>query len=186
MWPLETLINWPKVKVTVFTWKSENIHLAIFDNISDTIYSTVVTHGWKVACEESLKMIWSLVTLNFGQGHSIYWKFGKYPLFDNFWQYDIDIIHSKVMIFGREVACVETFKMMWHWMTLTFGQGHSSYWKFGNYPFLTRSQTLFTVELWDFTNRLPVWKPSNGCGIGWPWPNVKVMVVTWKFKNFHF
>ena len=44
MWPLVTL-----------TSKSENIHLTTFDNISDTIYSRVMTHGQKVACKETLK-----------------------------------------------------------------------------------------------------------------------------------
>ena len=71
---------WSKVKVTVFTWKSENIHLTIFYNISDTIYSRVMTHSQKFACKESLKRMSHLVTLIFSQGHSIYWKFGKYPL----------------------------------------------------------------------------------------------------------
>ena len=29
---------------------------------------------------------------------------------------------------GLNVACGETFKMMWHWVTLTLSQGHSIYW----------------------------------------------------------
>ena len=48
-----------------------------------------------------------------------------------------DIIHSRVMILHQKVACGKTFKMMWHWMALTFGQGHNienleniNFWKY--------------------------------------------------------
>ena len=48
-------------------------------NISDTIYSRVMTVCQKVACGETFKVICPWVTLTFGKGHSVYWKFGKYP-----------------------------------------------------------------------------------------------------------
>ena len=78
---------------------------------------------------------------------------------------------------------------MWHLVTLTFTQGQSIYWKFGKYPFLTMfaiSQTLFTVELWDMAKRLPWVRPSTQCGIGWPWPKVKVTIFTWRSEKVNF
>ena len=45
-------------------------------------------------------------------------------------------IESLVIQLGQKAACGETFKMMWHWLTLNEGQSHSVYWKFGNCPFL--------------------------------------------------
>ena len=48
-----------------------------------------------------------------------------------------DTIYSNVLKVGQRVACGETFKMIWHWVTLTSGQGHSIYWKFKKKPYLT-------------------------------------------------
>ena len=89
--------------------------------------------------------MWHLVNFIFNQGHSIYWKFGNIHFLTNFDNIS-DIIHSRVIVIGQNVVCGETFQMMWHWVTLTFGEGHSIYWKFGKYSFLTKSQTLFTVD----------------------------------------
>ena len=36
-------------------------------------------------------------------------------------------IYSRVMKVCHSVACAETFKRIWPWMTLTFGQGYSIY-----------------------------------------------------------
>ena len=51
---------------------------AIFDNISDTIYSRVMRHGPKVAWEETFKMMCHWVTF------SLYIESKKKPIFDHF------------------------------------------------------------------------------------------------------
>ena len=127
MWQLVTLTEGQVHSLYLKIGKYPFI-LTIFDNISDTIYSRVLTLGPKVACEESLKIIWTMVTLtlvkvtvftvNLENIHFLI-------VFDNI-SY---IFHSRVMILGQKVACGETFKMMWYWVTLTFGQGHNNYMK---------------------------------------------------------
>ena len=72
-----------------------------------------------------------------------------------------DTFYSRVMKVGPKVACGETFKMLWIWVTLTSVQSHSIYRKFGKCLFLTISQTLFTVELWDVAKRWPRRRPSQ-------------------------
>ena len=89
-------------------------------NISDTIYSRVMKVGQRVAYWETFKMIRPWVTLIFCQGHSIYLKFGKKPflnIFDNL----SDTINSRIMRQSPKVAWGETFKTMWHLVTLTEG-----------------------------------------------------------------
>ena len=59
-------------------------------------------------------------------------------IFDNI----SDIIYSRVTIPGQKVACGETFKMMWHWVTLTFDQGHNNYENLQNINFENMSDSI--------------------------------------------
>ena len=102
--------------------------------ISDTIYSRVMKVGQKVACGVIFKMIWPQVTVIEGQSLRIYWKLGKYQflaILDNI----SDTFHSRVIKHGPKVAWGETFKTMWHWVTLT--EGHNLYLKVRKCRFLT-------------------------------------------------
>ena len=114
MWPLVTLT---KVKITVFTWKSENIHLTTVNNISDTIYSKVNKHGQRLACEKTLKMMCHLMTLIFS------------PLFDNFWQFlrhywwtlDSRVLAIHCAPCHRNVGLVLSLSLQVHYMWLRIG-----------------------------------------------------------------
>ena len=122
-------------------------------NYSDTIYSRVMKLGQRVACGETFKMIWPRVTLTFTQGHSIYWKFGKKPflnIFDNI----SDTILSRVMRHSQKVAWGKTFKMMWHLVTLTVGQGHSLYLKVRKCQFFYH----FWQSLWHYLLVVKWWQ----------------------------
>ena len=149
------------VKVIVFIEKLENIH---FDNISNNIQS------YETLSKGSLNRDLQIdVTLG-GQGHNLL-KSQKISNCDTFFFYNIsDTFYSRVMKLGQQVACRETFKMMWHWVTLTKSQGHSLFLKVKKYssvwPFLTIFQTLFfgnsnmKVGLWgDFLKLFDIGLP---------------------------
>ena len=128
---------------------------AIIDNLSDTFGSKVMKVGLQVAYGETFKMMQHLVTLDKGQGHSLYLKIGKYP-FDNFWQY---LRHYLQRTYDT-------------WLKLKGSLQRENDMTFGDFDFLvkvtdftgnvknihfltisTTTQTLFTVKLWFLAKR---------------------------------
>ena len=136
--------------------KVEKYFLGPFWTISQALFieSIVIKLGQKVACGKSFKMMWHWVTLTFRQGHSIYWKFGKYQFLTI-----SDTIHSRIMRPGQKVSCVETFKMVWHLVTLSKGQGHNLYLKVKKYPFLTILDNLSDTIYWKY--RYEIWPKDS-------------------------
>ena len=71
--------------VTVFTSKLQNVNFILpFLAISQTLFidSKVNKAGLQVVYGETFKMMWYLVTLTEGKGHSLYLKITKYPFND--------------------------------------------------------------------------------------------------------
>ena len=121
------------------SWNSEHIYpfVIILHNISDTIYSRVMKLRQMVACGETFKMTWHWANLTKSQRHILYLKVKKYPFLTNLTIFQTLFIGSRVMKLDPQVACGETFKVMWYWVILTEGQGHS----------LFESQKI-TINLW--------------------------------------
>ena len=101
--------------------------------------------------------MWHLVTLTFRQGHGIYWNVENIHFFNCFFYNISDIIHSRVVILGQKVACQKTFKMMWHSVTLTFGQGHNNYIKISKISFFEK--TTHSIHSFNY-------KTSPKCSLG--------------------
>ena len=79
-------------------------------------------------------MVCHRLTLTEGQGHRIHLKFGKMAFFEFFDNISY-AIYIRVMKLDQKVAYEETFKMMYHRLTLTKGQGHRVHLKFGKMAF---------------------------------------------------
>ena len=81
--------------------------------------------------------MWNLVTLTFSQGHSIYWKFGKYQLLTIFWQYLRHYSWQSYDFWPKGSLWKDLKKLCdigWPWPK---GQGHNFYLKVKKYPLLT-------------------------------------------------
>ena len=139
-----------KVKVTVFTGNLENIHfLIIFDNISNIIQSRVIILDQKEPVERPSK--WCNIWWP--------WPLVKVNRFTNIWKISIfdisNTIHSIVMKLGQKVACGETLKYMWYWVTLTKGQGHSLY------LILIIVKKISILKNFDNLSETIYWKPGS-------------------------
>ena len=90
-----------------FNFCKKNQFSHLFHKISGSIKSKVVQLGPK----DSLYIVWHMVTLTEGQGHSVYW-FLKIKEITHI----SDIIYCRVIKFDHKVACGETFKVKvtWH------------------------------------------------------------------------
>ena len=95
--------------------------------------------------------------------------------------------YSGVAIFdiklGQQVACGETFKIIWHRVTLTEGSKSQIYLKVRKYPFAiifdNISDTLYS-RVMKLGQRI-VGRLSKWCNIGWPWQ--KVTFFIWKLEH---